>query len=637
MMAHRPVAAAWHAACSHPVRYTDACTKLNPTEDSTLLTLTDWRTALQAGSDLRSLLLARRDRIEAAGAAPVWISLVTRDALGQRLAELERAAAGLGPAERLARWPLYGAPFAVKDNIDAEGFATTAACPAWARRPEQSASVVRKLLDAGAVLFGKTNLDQFATGLVGTRSPYGAPHSALCSARVSGGSSSGSAVAVARGEVVFALGTDTAGSGRVPAGFNNIVGLKPTPGRIDTTGVLPACRSIDCVSVFALTVDDAAAVLGVVEDRSASGRGTTPPPGLARLPAPLRVAIPRQPLLDAELGYDGAWARALEQLRELGARVQEIDFAPLFAVARELYEGAYVAERWLVVHDLLERHPEALDPTVAAVIGRARGLSAADAFRSQYAVQDGRRHLDRLWADFDLLMVPTAPRHPTLAEVAAEPVAANAVLGTFTNFVNLLGAAALALPAGFTPARLPFGITFIGPGGSDAALTELGRRWQTATALPLGATDRRHDAAASPALPGPAAEPELRLAVVGAHLSGLALNGQLTERGATLELSTRTAPAYKLHALPGTVPPKPGLVRVGDGGHAIQVEIWRLPQRELGSLLALIPAPLGLGTLELEDGSSVHGFLCEAVAVVDAPDISRFGGWRAYLNAMRAA
>jgi allophanate hydrolase len=606
--------------------------------EATLLTLADWRAAVAEGTGIWGLLQARLRRLQQQAAPHVWISRVDEATLAARITQLEHAAAGLSPAQCLQRWPLFGVPFAAKDNIDAEGFETTAACPAWAHRPTQSATVVQRLLDAGAVLMGKTNLDQFATGLVGTRSPYGAPESAWVPGHVSGGSSSGSAVAVARGEVAFSLGTDTAGSGRVPAGFNHIVGLKPTPGRVSTAGVLPACRSIDCVSVFTLTVDDAAAVLAVLEGPDEADDYSAFVPGpqtLQRTPGrPLRVGVPRDAVVDAAQGYDAAWQQAQADALALGAELVPLDFAPLHAVARQLYEGPWVAERWLAVHDLLARNPAALDATVAGIIRGAQRFNAADAFAGQYAVQHGRREGRKLWQQVDVLMVPTAPRHPSLADLAAEPVAANALLGTYTNFVNLLGWCALALPAGFTRLGRPFGVTFIAPGAADAALATWGRRWQAQVAQPLGATGRvwAPQALAEP-LPLPATEPTLRLAVVGAHLSGLPLNGQLVERGAVLEQATHTAPRYRLHALPGTTPPKPGLVRVGAGetGHAIALEVWRMPLAQVGSFLALIPAPLGLGTLELADGSTVHGFLCEAAALPGAPDISALGGWRAYL------
>ncbi|MDN3920063.1 allophanate hydrolase [Roseateles violae] len=601
-------------------------------DEQTLHTLGDWRQAYLGGAAPRALLEARVARLGRAVDA-VWIHRASAAELEAQLAALEaREAVAADRAALLAALPLFGVPFAVKDNIDVAGMPTTAACPAFARTPQSSAHAVQRLLDAGAVCLGKTNLDQFATGLVGARSPYGRPSSAFDAQRVSGGSSSGSALAVARAEVAFSLGTDTAGSGRVPAGFNNVVGLKPTPGRVGTSGVLPACRTLDCVSVFALTVEDAASVLALIEGPDAQDAYSAFAPGPARLPArPLCIGVPQSAELDAE--YAAAWPQALAQARSLGHEIVPLDFAALHAVADLLYNGPWVAERHAVVQALLESAPEALDPTVRRVIEGALGRTATDTFRAQYALREAQRDLAALWKDVDLLMVPTTPGHPRFAALDADPVGVNARLGRYTNFVNLLGWCALALPAGFTAEGLPFGITFIGPGQADAALARFGLAWQAAVALPLGATDAR-PLASQPALRWPASAPTLPLAVVGAHLSGMPLNGQLTSRGATLREATTTAPCYRLHALAGTVPPKPGLQRVAaGGGAAIAIEIWDVPLAEIGSLLALIPAPLGLGSLLLADGRSVHGFICEGHALADATDITDFGAWRAYMAA----
>ena len=612
-----------------------------PHDDSALLTVDDWRHAVAQGASVRELILSRVQRLATLPAAPDWLLRLGAEALLPRLAALEAiAAAAPSRGALLQSHPLFGVPFAVKDNIDVAGLRTTAACPAWAHEAATSATVVQRLLDAGAVLLGKTNLDQFATGLVGTRSPYGAPASTLAPDRVSGGSSSGSAVVVSRGDVAFALGTDTAGSGRVPAGFNHIVGCKPTPGRVSTAGVLPACRSIDCVSVFALTVDDAASVLAVIEGSDSADDYSRFEPGAAALPGQpggLRVGVPMAARVDAALGYDSAWAQALSTLTSLGAQTIELDFEPLHGIASLLYDGPWVAERYAALQPLLDSNPQAFDATVAAVIQRAKSQSAVDAFRGQYALQAGRQKAAQLWRQVDLMMVPTAPRHPSFAEVAADPIGANAVLGTYSNFVNLLGWSALALPSSFTaaglPPSLPFGVTFIGPADADVALLRWGQRWQAAVAQPLGATQRTSLAVQQPAR-WPATQPTLALAVVGAHLSGLPLNGQLTERGAVLREATHTAPLYRLYALPGTTPPKPGMQRVAEGGQSIAVEVWDMPLQHVGSFLALIPQPLGLGAIELASGDKVHGFVCESVALVAARDISSFGGWRAYLASL---
>lgn len=558
------------------------------------------------------------------------------------------ALAGQSPATL----PLFGIPFGVKDNIDVAGLPTTAACPAFAYTPEQSATTVQRLMKAGAVLVGKTNLDQFATGLVGARSPYGIPTSTFSGEHVSGGSSSGSAVVVARGEVPFALGTDTAGSGRVPAGFNNLVGVKPTPGLVPTGGVVPACKSLDCVSIFALTASDAARVLAVMEG---------PQPGepvfnavtlqAPRLPAKLRVGVPLAPEFFGDTEYAAAFERAQAQwagLRDVDGQPWQVDLVPVdlgpfTAVAKLLYEGPWVAERYAAISDFIESHAEDINPVVRGIIEGARQHDAVSAFEGQYRLRELAQATLPTWQHIDVLMVPSAPTMPTLASVQADPVRRNSQLGTYTNFVNLLGLAALALPSGFTATGLPFGITLVAPGGSDAALLDLGALWQQAlargTAASLGhglgpATDAELTWPCGVQL---AAAPSLMVSVVGAHLSGMPLHKQLTERHARLVSSTRTSAHYRLFALPGTVPPKPGLVRVSADadpaeGHAIAVEVYAMPQASIGSFLALIPPPLGLGSVELEDGSWVKGFICEPCGLVRAEDISHHGGWRAYMS-----
>jgi len=556
---------------------------------------------------------------------PIWITRVADDALLARAAELER-----DPQARAL--PLYGIPFAVKDNIDVAGLPTTAACKAFRHTPGETAAAVQRLLDAGAMLVGKTNLDQFATGLVGTRSPYGEVHNAFDPAYVSGGSSSGSAVAVALGLASFALGTDTAGSGRVPAAFNNIVGLKPTRGLVSTRGVLPACRTLDCVSVFALDARDARTVLDVLDaydaadsyarhDRAARGA----PSGR------LRIGVPRAGSLEffGDAAADAAFDAAVARLDALDAVRVEVDIAPFLEAAELLYGGPWVAERHAAIRALFDTRPDALLPVIRTVVGAAGRMSATDAFEAMYRLAALRRATEPVWEACDALLLPTAGTICTRAELAADPIGPNTRLGRYTNFVNLLDLAAIAVPAAFRDDGLPFGITFVAPAGSDAWLCEIATRWQAATALPLGATGatRLPDA---PAAPAALRAGELALAVVGAHLTGQPLNHQLAERGARLLRTCRTSPAYRLYALAGTTPPKPGLVRTGDGA-PIEVEVWAMPAPGVGSFLAGIAAPLGIGTIELEDGSLVHGFVCEAHASAGARDITDCGGWRAYL------
>ena len=565
-------------------------------------------------------------RDASARAQPVWISTVDAVALRARAAMLDRALADDREAA-LAR-PLFGALAAVKDNIDVAGLPTTAACPAFAYVPAQSAPVVASLEGAGAIVVGKTNLDQFATGLVGTRSPYGSVGNAFDAQWISGGSSSGSAVAVATGLAHVALGTDTAGSGRVPAGLNNIVGWKPTRGLLPTQGVVPACRSLDCVSIFALTVADAARAFAATADRGPRAAQLD----RARLHGTFAFAVPRRDQLEffgdarAAHAFDGA----VDRLSRLGGVGSEIDFAPWRETAAMLYEGPHVAERHAAIRAFFDARPDALDPTVRAIVTGARAFSATDLFAAQAALDDRRRALTALFDACDVLVVPTAPTIYRIADVQADPLELNRRLGTYTNFVNLLDLAAIAVPAAMRDDGLPFGITLIGPAGGDLMLADLAQRFHADTQLPLGALG----------LSMPAAEPLLPradttcVAVVGAHLAGLPLNCELIARGARLVRPTRTASSYRLFALPGTIPAKPGLVRTANGdGAAIDVEVWEMPTATFGGFVATVPAPLSIGTITLEDGSGVHGFLCEAAATIDADDITDYGGWRAYLAA----
>ncbi len=531
--------------------------------------------------------------------------------------------------------PLAGRTLAVKDNIDVAGFATTAGCPAYRYDPRASAAVVDRLEVAGMHVVGKTNLDQFACGLVGTRSPYGAVPNPFDARYVSGGSSSGSAVAVSTGRVHAALGTDTAGSGRVPAAFNNIVGLKPTRGLISTRGVVPACRHLDCVSIFATTVADAVDVFAAAVGPDADDpHSRTLPLDAGPMPATFRIGVPDAAHLAffGDDAYAEAFDDALRRLASHGALIAPFDFAPMAEVARSLYDGPWVAERYAAIASFFDTHEHEMDPVVRAIVGGGRRYSAADVFAAIDAVELAKKRAATLWDRFDALVVPTAPTTYTLQQVAADPVALNRNLGAYTNFVNLLDLAAIAVPSAMLANGLPFGITLIGPAGSDLRLADLAQRYHHASGLTLGATGRAMPAPRALARPAGATDATtVDVAVVGAHLSGLPLNGQLVERGATLVGAVQTAPCYRLFALPGSVPPRPGLVRVAEGGLPIAAEVWRMAVDRYGSFVAGIPAPLGVGSVELSDGSRVQGFLCEGVATIDAEDISRHGGWRAYL------
>jgi allophanate hydrolase len=568
-------------------------------------------------------------RIAAAGDDKVWISRLADDAVRARAAALDARAATEPTA--LARLPLFGIPFAVKDNIDAAGLPTTAACPDFAYHPTVDAPAVARLLEAGAILVGKVNLDQFACGLVGTRSPYGTPRNTFDARYIPGGSSSGSAVAVASGLVSFALGTDTAGSGRVPAAFNNIVGLKPTRGRISTRGVVPACRSLDCVSVFALSCDDAAAILDICGvDDADDPFGRRPPPMAAAFPHRFRFAVPRAADLeffgdDAAAGLFEAAAVALEALG--GTRV-DADLAPFSAAAALLYNGPWVAERLAAIAEFYARSPQSLLPVTRAIIGGGAGYTAVDTFRAIYRLEGLRRAAAALWREAELLLLPTTGTIYRLAEVEAEPIRLNSNLGYYTNFVNLLDLAAIAVPAGFRRDGLPLGITLIAPAFSDAALAALGGAFQRRLDLPLGATG--HRLAPADAAP-PAAADLIEVAVAGAHLSGMPLNPRLVALGASLVEETRTAPLYRMFAIMSEQP-RPGLLRVGAGGAAIAVEVWSMRPEALGRLVAETGAPLSIGTVQLAGGRAVKGFLCEAEATKSAEEITAFGGWREYLR-----
>ncbi len=593
-----------------------------------LFTLSEWKAAYELpNSDVKSTLhqlLMSLDKSD-----PAWISICSKEYLDAQLQYLE----SLDRSE----CPLYGIPFAVKDNIDALGFVTTAACPEFAYAPKENATLVSRLQLAGAILIGKTNLDQFATGLVGVRSPYGHVPNSFNNQFISGGSSSGSASVVARGIVPFAIGTDTAGSGRIPAGFNNIVGMKPTPGSVPMKGVLPACRTIDVFSIFALTAVDAAAVLSLLQgtDQEPTFNSVSYKPGwFGSGDRRLKVGIPKSVQCDERVGYQTAFKTSIGKLTDLGLDCIEIDMSVLNEVAKLLYDGPWVSERYSVIQGILASNPNDIDQTVKQVIEKAINFDSKDTFNAMYRLAALKVESKKIWDEIDVLMVPTAPTLPTLNELKLEPIKKNSELGLYTNFVNLLGWSAIAVPSEITPMGLPFGVTFIAPGGSEYALSQLAVKWQKHSGLQLGSNLRsfNHDDGVTKSMP--TVESSIQIAVVGAHLKGFPLHWQLIERNCKFVKTAKTAKSYKLVALGSTVPAKPGLIRVDKEGACIEVEMYEMPTCEIGSFFGLIQQPLGLGSIELDDGKWVKGFICDSTALSHSKDISTFGGWRKYSESL---
>lgn len=601
------------------------------------LTITDWKNAQLSGNGLERLCSLVEAEQKANATTRAWISLATRQQLEDQWNRLQ----SLGPAAESL--PLYGVPFAAKDNIDCEGFVTTAGCPSFSSDLAPSdAPVIANMKAAGAIIVGKTNLDQFATGLVGTRSPYGAVPNSFDPSRVSGGSSSGSGVVVARGAVPFSFGTDTAGSGRVPAGFNNVIGLKPTRGALSARGVVPACRTLDCVSIFTLNVADAETVLSVAESFDVEDSYSRPRPDAismlvsngfgTRSPGIVpSLAICSKPNWFGRDDHSKPYEAALEKAKALGWNLVPVDFKMLFQLAELLYSGPWVAERYEAIRDFIESVPEdAMDPVVRRIVIRAQTLSAADVFAGEYLRQDLTRQIQLAFKDFDGIFVPTTPTFPTMEELEQKPIEENSYLGTYTNFVNFLDWSALSIPAGFRPDGLPFGITLISNNWQEPQLLRWAHQWFSDEVRTLGATgvERRETPMAESTTPSG----YVPVAVVGAHLTGFPLNKDLVSRGAELLSTTTTSKNYRLFALNSTSgPKKPGLQRVsGENGEEIEVEVWNLPKYALASFMATIPSPLGIGSLELKDSSWVHGFVCEPLGLVDATDITSHGGWRAY-------
>ena len=561
---------------------------------------------------------------------PAWICVATTENLEKQLSKLE----SLVSQKTIANLPLYGIPFAIKDNIDAAGWETTVACPDFAFEPRKNATVVEKLLNAGAILIGKTNLDQFATGLVGTRSPFGAVPNTFDPSYVSGGSSSGSASVVARGLACFSLGTDTAGSGRIPAAFNNIVGTKPTPGLVSTEGVFPACKSIDCVSIMTLTAADADIVLNVMksneQDRGNEAQFHPTPRSISNFIKPVRVGVPTNCQFLDDGQYQKSFAKAVENAKGLNVEFVAIDIDPFVKAGKLLYDGPWVSERFAVTEEFLKSNPDSFDPSVKQIIESGAPYSAAQGFRAIYQLKELEIEAKKAWANCDVIMVPSAPNHPTMEDLKNHPIIKNSELGMYTNYVNLMRLCAVAVPAGFTDKGMPFGITLLAQEGSDNALLKLASQWQILFGLSLG---KSSDKASLEELTIKSNnENSIEIAVVGAHLQGMPLHSQLTERNARLVKACKSAKTYRLFALPNTTPPKPGLVKSKSNGAAIDLEVYEMPITEVGSFLGLIPAPLGLGNIELEDGSWVKGFICEPYAIEGAKDISDLGGWKSYIK-----
>lgn len=556
----------------------------------------------------------------------IWITRVTAEDLRRRTAALDQMLLeeGQGILDRL---PLFGVPFAVKDNIDVAGMPTTAACPEFSFVPQKSATVVERLEAAGAFLVGKTNLDQFATGLVGVRSPYGAVRNAIDPAYASGGSSSGSAVAVALGLIGFSLGTDTAGSGRVPAGLNGIVGLKPTRGLLSTHGVFPACRSLDCVSVFTRSVADAWTVTRVAAAYDPLDSYSRKIPMLGVKRRGVRIAIPSPLEFFGDRIAEKAFHKTLDRLRQLpGCDIGSVDYAPFKDAAQLLYQGPWVAERLAAVGRFYDDKKDAMHPVVAGIIGQGANYNAVDTFNGHYRLADLRRQAESELEGYDFLLVPTTPTMSRIVDIESDPVRLNSQMGHYTNFVNFFDMAALSVPAIPRDDGLPAGVTLIGACGSDQMLAAAAQLLQAG--MKEAHAPQEEDVSFNPM---PFIEPTVQLAVVGAHLDGQPLNWQLLERGARKMETTQTAPRYSLYALAGTSPPKPGLVYKGDGGSAIEIELWEMPIRRFGEFVAEVPPPLAIGSVETADGRWVKGFVCEPRAINGATDISAGGGWRAYL------
>lgn len=568
--------------------------------------------------------------------------------------DAEKMGAGFKiPADK----PLFGIPFAIKDNIDCEGMESTSACPAYAYMPEKSAFVVQRLIDAGAIPMGKTNMDQFTTGLVGVRSPYGCIPNRYAPEYVSGGSSSGSAAALAYELCSFSLGTDTAGSGRVPAAFNKLVGVKPTRGLLSASGVIPACRSLDCVSIFALNNDDARYVLSIAgaedeedaysrvapwnasaSDCSAKGgaANSVASGAAARLPEKWTFGVPEESELNffGNEGYKAAFYRAVEAFEKAGGTKVTVHFTPFLEAARLLYEGPWVFERYDAVGKFIEEHPDEIFPVTKQIISPKTTPHPSEVFAGFHALQGKKKIADKEFAKVDVLLTPTAGTIYKTAEVNADPIKLNSNLGYYTNYMNLLDYSALAIPAGMATCKdssaangmldLPFGVTIVGRAFDDFKLLDVAEK-------------------VSPFL-----SEKIPMAVCGAHLKGEPLHYQL--QSAEFLGAAETAPEYKMFAFKDGAIAKPAMIHAGCAsescancadndcaGNSFYVELYALSPEEFGKFVAAIPAPLGIGKVKLSDGRMVSGFIGDSsilkmVAAGSATDISDYGDWRKFVH-----
>ena len=560
----------------------------------------------------------------------IWISLLSREQIQPYIENLKTAPKDL---------PLYGIPFAIKDNIDLAGVCTTAACSDFEYLPSQSAFVVAKLIEAGAIPIGKTNMDQFATGLVGTRSPepWGICQNAFDSSYIAGGSSSGSAVAVSLGLVSFSLGTDTAGSGRVPAALNNLIGLKPSKGLLSMQGVVPACRSLDCVSIFALNTDDANSVFNVAavyDDKDDYARKNTFENNhrfYREIKHNFSFLVPKTAQLDffGDKNTAELFDASVDQLINLGGKKVEVDFSPFLSAAKLLYEGPWVAERYVAIEETITKKTGALLPVIKQIIGGAVKHRATDVFKSQYQLQHLKKITDAILNQADFLLTPTVGTTYTIDEVERNPIELNTRLGYYTNYMNLLDYVCIAVPGGFLDKGLPWGVSLVAPAFSDRRLLSYARLLQSHLQLPLGAGS---DSFIPEPLGYPIQQGSVSIVVCGAHLSNLPLNWQLTERHATLLEKTTTSDSYRMYALAGGPPYRPGLIRDECEGVSIEIEVWSLPSAEFGSFVANIPAPLGIGKVEIQDGRWLPGFICEPYGITDAEEITHLGSWRSYME-----